>query len=80
VEAIESGLVKIPFFPAFDTTADEEPKFKHIYQHIRADIPKKGMRGKRKQEREEGKEQEKESAPQINAFQVQFLCHNFQPV
>lgn len=68
VEAIESGLVKIPFFPAFDTTADEEPKFKHIYQHIRADIPKKGMRGKRKQEREEGKEQEKESAPQIPAL------------
>ena len=70
VEAIESGLVKIPFFPSFDTTADEEPKFLQIYKHIRSEIPKKGMRGKRKQDREEGNEEEKgkELAPKIPAL------------
>ena len=68
VEAIESGLVKIPFFPAFDTTADEEPKYLQLYKHICAEIPKKGMRGKRKQEREEGNEPEKELAPKIPAL------------
>ena len=70
VEAIESGLVKIPFFPAFDTTTDEEPKFLQIYKHIRAEIPKKGLRGKRKQDQEDGNEEEvdKELAPKIPAL------------
>lgn len=70
VEAIESGLVKIPFFPALDTTADEEPKFLHLYEHIRTDIPKMGLKGKKKIDKEDGRDEDKgkETAPQIPAL------------
>lgn len=54
VDAIESGLVKIPFLPTFDDTQDlDEPKLRNIYEHIRKELPKKGVRGARKAAREE---------------------------
>lgn len=54
VEAIESGLVKIPFLPSMDDTHDlEEPKLRNIYEHIRGDLPKKGQKAAKKKAREE---------------------------
>lgn len=54
VDAIESGLVKIPFLPTFDDTQDlDEPKLRNIYEHIRKELPKKGIRGTRKAAKEE---------------------------
>lgn len=45
IEAIESGLVKIPFLPESDTTHSiEMPKLRNLYEHVRDDLPKKGKR------------------------------------
>ncbi len=69
IEAIESGLVKIPFLPESDNSqAIEMPKLRNLYEHVKAELPKKG------------KEKEQYSGdPQIptlirNAFQ-QFYGH-----
>jgi type III restriction enzyme len=43
VEAMESGLVKIPFLPESDTTQNiSEPVLKNLYEHIKDELPKKG--------------------------------------
>lgn len=50
VDAIESGLVKIPFLPSYDNTHDlDEPKLRNIYKHISKDLPKKGQKTIRKE-------------------------------
>jgi type III restriction enzyme len=42
IEAIESGLVKIPFLPESDTSAHiETPVLKNLYDYIKHDLPKK---------------------------------------
>lgn len=42
VDAIESGLVKIPYLPAYnDKDGLEEPKLRNIYQFIKEGLPKK---------------------------------------
>ena len=65
VDAIESGLVKIPFLPTFDDTQDlDEPKLRNIYEHIRGELPKKGVRGAKKAAKEESQRTGKETAPQ----------------
>lgn len=49
VEAIESGLVKIPFLPVFDDSHQlTEPVLRNIYEHIRHELPKKGQRSARR--------------------------------
>lgn len=54
VEAIESGLVKIPFLPSMDDSHDlEEPKLRNIYEHIRSELPKKGQKAIKKKAKEE---------------------------
>ncbi|MBP7653289.1 DEAD/DEAH box helicase family protein [Candidatus Dependentiae bacterium] len=43
IEAIESGLVKIPFLPESDSTQQiEMPVLRNLYEHIKKDLPKKG--------------------------------------
>jgi len=43
IEAIESGLVKIPFLPESDTThAIEMPVLRNLYEHVKDELPKKG--------------------------------------
>ncbi|RYG40633.1 restriction endonuclease, partial [bacterium] len=46
VEAIESGVVKIPRLPVQDDTLaqgnDDLPKFRRLYEHVRESLPKKG--------------------------------------
>ena len=66
VDAIESGLVKIPFLPAMDDShALDEPILRNIYEHISKQLPKKGQKATRKAEREaaENGEQPKGEIP-----------------
>ena len=65
VDAIESGLVKIPFLPSFDNTHDlDEPKFRNIYKHVSDDLSKMGVKATRKKAKEEGKDiSQKETDP-----------------
>ncbi len=54
VDAIESGLVKIPYLPAYDNTTDlDEPKLRNIYDCIKDKLPKRGMRAQKKKDRED---------------------------
>lgn len=57
VDAIESGLVKIPFLPTMDSSHDlDEPKLRNIYQHISKELPKKGQKKAKKDAKENGEE------------------------
>jgi type III restriction enzyme len=48
IEAIESGLVKIPFLPESDTTRElTMPVLRNLYEHVKDDLPKKGQRKKK---------------------------------
>lgn len=67
VDAIESGLVKIPFLPALDDSHNlGEPVLRNIYEHISKDLPKKGQKKMRK-DANENEEQESmgEKAPNL---------------
>ncbi|MCQ2255467.1 MAG: DEAD/DEAH box helicase family protein [Bacteroidaceae bacterium] len=71
VDAIESGLVKIPFLPSYDNTHDlDEPKLRNIYKHISKQLPKKGQKTIRKEKNADGKEIKKEfeAAPHLPAL------------
>lgn len=49
IEAIEAGLVKIPFLPVDDSSQQiDEPVLKNLYEHCKAELPKKGQRKARK--------------------------------
>lgn len=66
VDAIESGLVKIPFLPAKDKSHNtEEPVFRNIYEHISKDLPKKGQKKARKEATVNGEENKGESQPNL---------------
>ena len=49
MDAIESGIVKLPRVPVADNLIDREemPRFRNLWAHIRTKMPKKG-RGKAK--------------------------------
>ena len=54
VDAIESGLVKIPYLPAYDNTTDlDEPKLRNIYECIKDKLPKRGLRAQKKKDKED---------------------------
>lgn len=56
IEAIESGLVKIPYLPEKDDSQDiTTAKLKHLYDHAQQELPKKGRTKKRSEARKEGK-------------------------
>jgi type III restriction enzyme len=67
VEAIESGLVKIPFLPsADDTTGLTDPVLRNIYEHISGDLPAKGQKAKKAEDRKNGKDKKQpEPAPNL---------------
>jgi type III restriction enzyme len=45
VDAIECGIVKVPRVPvADDSMADEVPKYRHIWPHVKDLLPKKGRK------------------------------------
>jgi type III restriction enzyme len=55
IEAIESGLVKIPFLPESDTTQEiTMPVLRNLYDHVRDELPKKGQRTQKKDAAAEG--------------------------
>jgi type III restriction enzyme len=56
VEAMESGLVKIPFLPEKDDAQNiEAPILKNLYDHVKDELPKKGQRKKKSEAKKEGK-------------------------
>jgi type III restriction enzyme len=65
-EAIESGLVKIPFLPESDNTQDlEGPKLKNLYEHVKDGLPdRKNEKIRKELAKKEGKKVE-ELPPQL---------------
>jgi type III restriction enzyme len=56
IEAIEAGLVKIPFLPVDDTSQElDEPKLRNLYEHCKEGLPKKGQRTQRKDDKKQDK-------------------------
>ncbi len=55
IEAIESGLVKIPFLPESDNSQElSMPVLRNLYDHVRDELPKKGQRTKKSEAAAEG--------------------------
>jgi type III restriction enzyme len=55
IEAIESGLVKIPFLPESDNTQElTMPVLRNLYDHVKDDLPKKGRTTAKKEAAAEG--------------------------
>lgn len=78
IEAIESGLVKIPFLPVDDTSQQiDEPVLKNLYEHCKDELPRKGQRKVRKESGAEGAKGE--SAPHlpgmVRSALEQFYAH-----
>ena len=56
IEAVESGLVKIPFLPTRDDTQQIDlPVLRNLYEHIREELPKAGRRTAKARAKAEGK-------------------------
>ncbi|MCF8169206.1 MAG: DEAD/DEAH box helicase family protein [Rhodoferax sp.] len=52
IEAIEAGLVKIPFLPVDDSSQElTEPTLRNLYEHCKAGLPRKGQRTQRKDDK-----------------------------
>ena len=70
IEAIEAGLVKIPFLPVDDTSQElDEPKLRNLYEHCKDQLPRKGQRTQRKDDKKESKRDETiERPPQLPAL------------
>ena len=52
IEAIEAGLVKIPFLPVDDSSqAIHEPVLRNLYEHCKEGLPKRGQRTQRKDDK-----------------------------
>jgi len=79
IEAIEAGLVKIPFLPVDDSSHEiEEPVLRNLYENCRDQLPKKGQKGQRKADKAEGKatQEEKPNLPAlVKAALAQFIEH-----
>ena len=79
IEAIESGLVKIPFLPENDNTQElTMPMLRDIYSHVKNDLPKKGQKKQKSEAKEKG-EKVKEEPPKLPKVVVaaldQFIDH-----
>ncbi len=44
MDAIESGIVKLPRVPIADGTIEQIPIYRNIYKHVREDLPRRGAR------------------------------------
>ena len=65
IEAIESGLVKIPFLPTRDDTQELDlPVLRNLYDHVRDKLPKAGRKAAKARAKAEGKEL-REEPPQL---------------
>ncbi len=64
-DAIESGLVKIPYLPTRDDTQSLDiPVLRNLYHHVKDDLPKAGVTRQRKRAKEKGEEL-KEAPPKL---------------
>ena len=54
IEAIESGLVKIPFLPHWDDTQLQTPVLRELYRHVKRELPKAGQKKRRARARAQG--------------------------
>lgn len=69
VDAIESGLVKIPFLPAADDSKElTDPVLRNIYEHISKDLPKKGQKAQKKENKKNDKQPSPEQPPNLPAL------------
>ncbi len=79
IEAIEAGLVKIPFLPESDSTqALDMPVLRNLYEHVKEFLPKKGQRGAKKAAKDEGEtlgEKPPNLPPILKAALDQFYNH-----
>ena len=65
IEAIESGLVKIPFLPESDNTQElTMPVLRNLYDHVKNELPKKGQRTQKKDAAADGAKH-RELPPQL---------------
>lgn len=79
IEAIESGLVKIPFLPiSDDTQALELPVLRNLYEYVKEKLPRAGQKRQRKVAKEKG-EIVREAPPHlpdiVKAALAQFQKH-----
>ena len=68
IEAIEAGLVKIPFLPVDDSAQSiDEPVLRNLYEHCKEELPRKGQRTTRREATEttRGKKKPATDAPEI---------------
>jgi type III restriction enzyme len=79
IEAVESGLVKIPFLPTRDDTQQIDlPVLRNLYEHIREKLPKAGRKTAKARAKAEGKKliEEPPRLPEIlQAALKQFYEH-----
>ncbi|KAF0128357.1 MAG: type III restriction enzyme [Bacteroidetes bacterium] len=79
IEAIESGLVKIPFLPESDNTQElTMPMLRNLYEHVRDELPRKGQRKQKSEAAKEGqriKEQPPRLPSLVKAALDQFYGH-----
>jgi type III restriction enzyme len=79
VEAIEAGLVKIPFLPVDDSAQSiAEPVLRNLYANCKDKLPKKGQRTQRKEEKAAGKKPHEEAPdlpPLVKQALDQFVAH-----
>ena len=68
IEAIESGLVKIPFLPESDNTQElTMPVLRNLYEHVKDELPRKGQRKQKSEAAKEG-HKTKEQPPRLPAL------------
>jgi type III restriction enzyme len=73
IEAIEAGLVKIPFLPESDNSQElNQPILRNLYEHVKDQLPKKGRKTKKRDAKAEG-EKLKEEKPHIPTLIKQAL-------
>jgi len=80
IEAIESGLVKIPFMPESDNTHElSMPVLRNLYEHVKKELPKKGKKRIKKEIKEGNSDISPEHAPKlpdkVKAALDQFYTH-----
>ncbi len=79
IEAVESGLVKIPFLPTRDDTQEiATPVLRNLYEHIREQLPKAGRKTAKARAKAEGKafiEEPPRLPPTLQAALKQFYEH-----
>ncbi len=79
IEAIESGLVKIPYLPESDNTQElTMPVLRNLYDHVKDKLPKKGRATSKKEAATEGKkyvEKRPELPPLVKGALDQFYSH-----